>query len=264
LIRAQPADAAMEDPQGHAQGGEQPTHASLHADVEEFLGKWRSRWPEWRIAQVFIDPAQRVRAEAWFALLQEFTDAAWSHGDPTPGIAKLGWWQEELRGWSKGARRHPLGIVLHRFPAPWASLAAGIVMLPSARERVHAADATALQVLTDHLRPYAEAIDACERILFAGASAGDAVAHEGADPRAAVVYIALQTLWLSADATGVAHYGEQARTARAAWPGPASTRPRRVYDALIHRRLRTTAAGGALLPLSPWATLWAAWGAARR
>ena len=40
-------------------------------DLDDFLGKWRGRWPEWRIAQVFVPEAQRPLAEAWFALLQE-------------------------------------------------------------------------------------------------------------------------------------------------------------------------------------------------
>ena len=58
-------------------------------DIEDFLGKWRGRWPEWRIARVFVVESQRDVAEAWFALLQEWSDAAWSADDPTPGFAKL-------------------------------------------------------------------------------------------------------------------------------------------------------------------------------
>src|SRR3546814_2770338 len=77
--------------------------------ADEFTAKWRTRWPEWSIGVVFLPGAQRETAFAWFALVQELTDAAWSGADATPGLAKLAWWNEELQGWAKGARRHPLG-----------------------------------------------------------------------------------------------------------------------------------------------------------
>src|SRR5512141_2186426 len=88
-----------------------------------FADKWRQRWPEWRIAEVFIAPAQRELAIAWFALRQELLDAAWAGSDPRPGEAKLAWWAEELDGWSRGRRRHPLGLTLQRHAAPWSQLA---------------------------------------------------------------------------------------------------------------------------------------------
>src|SRR3546814_18341740 len=80
--------------------------------ADEFTAKWRTRWPEWSIGMVFLPDAQRETAFAWFALVPELTDAAWSGADATPGLAKLAWWNEELPGWAKGARRHPLGAVL--------------------------------------------------------------------------------------------------------------------------------------------------------
>src|SRR5690606_20699556 len=66
----------------------------VHGDAAGFIDKWRARWPEWEIASVFVPEAQRPLAEAWFSLLQELTDAAWGGADPTPGLAKLAWWQE--------------------------------------------------------------------------------------------------------------------------------------------------------------------------
>ena len=101
----------------------------------EFIGKWRARWPEWAIAEVFLPASQREPAQAWFALLQELGDAAWGGEDPRPGEAKLAWWTEELEGWGRGARRHPLGQVLMARAASWAALAAALPTLHASRER---------------------------------------------------------------------------------------------------------------------------------
>ncbi len=238
------------------------------SDYEEFLDKWRGRWPEWRIAQSFVAPFQRARAEAWFALLQEFTDAAWSGDDPTPGIAKLGWWQDELRGWAKGARRHPLGIDLHKSLAPWPSLAAALTPLQAARETVRSGDAAAVSALEETLRPCADAIDACERALFGETTIEPSnvgnVARQHPNNSEGIVLIALYTLWASADAPDPARHADRARALIAAWPQPAAVRPRRVYDALIRERLHAIVVGKGLAPLSPWATLWTGWRAARR
>ena len=54
-----------------------------------FTSKWRARWPEWRVAEVFVPAAERERAVAWFALRQELADAAWAGSGPRPGEAKL-------------------------------------------------------------------------------------------------------------------------------------------------------------------------------
>src|SRR3546814_8669231 len=105
------------------------------SDADEFTAKWRTRWPEWSIGVVFLPDAQRETAFAWFALVQELTDAAWSGADATPGLAKLAWWNEELQGWAKGARRHPLGAVLQPLSAPWTPLAASLLSLQASRER---------------------------------------------------------------------------------------------------------------------------------
>ena len=101
--------------------------------LQGFLGKWRARWPEWAIAETFIPEAQREVAQAWLALREEISEAAWGGQDPRPGDAKLGWWTEELMGWSRGARRHPLGQVLQKLPLDWPLLAAGIPALRASR-----------------------------------------------------------------------------------------------------------------------------------
>ena len=46
----------------------------------EFIAKWRARWPEWAIAEVFLPASRRESMQAWFALLQELGDAAWPRG----------------------------------------------------------------------------------------------------------------------------------------------------------------------------------------
>lgn len=104
------------------------------AALDTFLQKWRTRWPEWAIAEAFVPASQRPLAQAWLALRGELAEAAWGGEDPTPGAAKLGWWEEELRGWARGARRHPLGLALQRQPVDWARLADGIPALRLRRQ----------------------------------------------------------------------------------------------------------------------------------
>ncbi len=211
-------------------------------DVEGFTAKWRERWPEWTVAGVFVPAPWRPLVEAWFALLQEFTDAAWGGDDATPGLAKLAWWSEELRGWAKGARRHPLGAVLQRQAVDWTALATALRGLQAARGRVppEAAD----------LAAFAEAVARIEAILFDGALDGEA--GQGAASRVLADVLAEHAL-----AHGVAP---------SAAPRPrrdAGTRPRRIQSALLSARLARLAAGRPVGALRPWRSLWLAWGAAR-
>ena len=133
------------------------SEASNEATVEaaSFAGKWRARWPEWGIARVFVPAGQRELAEHWFALLQEWTDAA-TTAEPAPGLAKLAWWQEELRGWAKGARRHPLGARLQKLPLDWTMLA---MALPALSRHESGFDDAGVQGL-------ARAISDAEQVLF--------------------------------------------------------------------------------------------------
>ncbi len=195
-----------------------------HADAVAFVEKWRARWPEWGIAQVFVPAAQRPLAEHWFALLQEWGDAA-STGEPAPGLAKLAWWREELQGWSKGARRHPLGARLMVQPLDWAGLADA---LPALAHRGAQVDAAGLDRL-------ARALSRAETALF----------DEASDGHAAIL------AWLT-DVLDTVRVQAQAD------PGGEGTRPRRLLNAITTGRARTGAA-----PLSPWATLRCSWRAAR-
>ena len=57
--------------------------------LDSFLDKWRTRWPEWSVAEPFVPEAQRTLVVAWFTLLQEFDDILNTSGDPMPADAKL-------------------------------------------------------------------------------------------------------------------------------------------------------------------------------
>ena len=230
--------------------------------LQAFLDKWRARWPEWAVAEVFVPAAMRERSLAWASLLQELADAAWGGADPRPGLAKLGWWQEELQGWSRGVRRHPLGLVLQPVAAPWSQLAAVLDSLPAARERAGDPDEALALVM-----PSARAAAAVEAALFGADPAG------AAEDEAALVagwllqsrffhdqdsHVPLSVLAAAGEADPVAAW---ATTLRRHWPGVVSIhRPRRIWTAVALARLET---GDPRQPRSGWSTLWRTWRAAR-
>lgn len=224
--------------------------------LDSFIDKWRARWPEWSVAEVFVPSAQRGTALAWASLQQELTDAAWGGSDARPGEAKLMWWQEELLGWSLGRRRHPLGAVLQRLPAPWAALAAALPALRDSRERPRDASEA-----FSGLMPLASAAAAIEQALFAGAGADAATAR------------LISATWLQArlardgasavplDVLARAGEGDAEASWRDGllreWPAAGhASRPRQLWAAIAYARSRRGAAGR---PLPAWAALWAAW-----
>ena len=214
------------------------TKSSAH---ETFVDKWRSRWPEWAVAEAFVLTAQREPAAAWFALLQEFAEAAWGGTDPAPGLAKLAWWQEELRGWAKGARRHPLGAMLQSQTAAWDALADA---MPPLRHRdLPARPGEAMA----ELRGFGEACAGVESALFDAPST----------PQLATVGLL---------AGPVVREGGQAAAAALlqAWPqAAAGARAVRVHGGLVRLRLRQAAVHGRWEPARRWRSLWNAWRAAR-
>ncbi len=229
------------------------------AALADFIGKWRARWPEWVIAETFVPTHQRETALAWATLQQEFTDAAWGGSDPRPGLAKLGWWQEELNGWTRGARRHPIAIVLQAVPAPWQALAAALPSLADTRERpASVADAFA------SLEPFALAISNIDSAMF-GADAGvdvhqvvaanllhSRMVHDGDD------HVPLDML--ARAGRGDARAAWTSELARQ-WPEVrASTRVRRLWAALANQRLRSNAP---FEPIPTWKALWIAWRSAQ-
>ena len=227
---------------------------------EDFAAKWRARWPEWAIAEVFAPAAQRDVAAAWFTLLQEFVDAMNIAGDPLPADAKLAWWGEELRDWSRQRSRHPLGRVLESQRAPWFELAEALPALVRLREQPHDAE-TAF----DTLRPLAAAIIGVESALFG---------HESGEAELRTV----SAQWLAARLEEAGNAAVPFRMAGHAdpsqadwamelqrqWPGSGGL-PRRLWSALARSRLqRFRAAGEGITPLSPVRALWLGWRAARR
>lgn len=228
-----------------------------------FLDKWRARWPEWSVAEVFIAAHDRQTAAAWFALLQELTDAAWGGGDPRPGEAKLGWWAEELHGWSQRRRRHPLGLTLQSIDAPWSRLGMSLPALLAAREPAVDRDRA---IAT--LGPVADAAAAVGSALFADSSAaptvGPFLAHHlvlRGDLGAPLAVRARLGDGLSEHVLGRAWAGELL-----AWwpPDRAMPRAERVFAALLRDRLRRYNSGGALVqPIPRTSALWLSWRAAR-
>ena len=230
--------------------------------LDSFLDKWRTRWPEWRVVEVFVPASQRQLAVAWFALLQEFADAMNIAGDPLPADAKLAWWGEELRDWNRQRSRHPLGRVLEPHHAPWFELAEALPVLIRLRERPQD-PAQAWEAV----RPLATAIAQVESALF-GSAAGPALmqsisaqwlsarldeAGEGAVPVR------------SADQTGLPQH-RWSEDLLQRWPvRSGGAVPRRLWTALARSRLqRFTGAREGYAPLSPVRALWLGWSAARR
>ncbi|HET8818066.1 MAG TPA: phytoene/squalene synthase family protein [Xanthomonadaceae bacterium] len=229
----------------------------------EFIAKWRARWPEWAIAEVFLQSRRRAPAQAWFALLQELGDAAWGGTDPRPGEAKLAWWAEELDGWGRGARRHPLGQVLMPRAASWAALAAALPTLQASRERPR--DTTAA---VGGIAPFALAGAAVEAELSGTpattASSGDLASALLAER---LLHHADGAVPLQLLAAGEARAGQAwAAALLETWPsGAPVARARRLHALLQRARLAQLARGVATpAPLPPWLTLWRAWRAARR
>ena len=230
--------------------------------LDSFLDKWRLRWPEWRVVEVFVPSAQRGLALAWFALLQEFTDAMNISGDPLPADAKLAWWGEELRDWSRQRSRHPLGRVLEPHHAPWFELAETLPVLVRMRE-AQSEPATAF----DTVRPLALAIAQVESALFGHGSSGALV-------QAINLQLLAARLHEAGNAAVPVSLASQSNTPTPNWAAqllqqwPARNDgaiPRRLWSALARSRLqRFTAAEEGVAPLSPASAVWLGWRAARR
>jgi len=219
-----------------------------HQPAHEFISKWRERWPEWGIADSFLPAAQRSLAAAWWALLQELTLAAWAGNEPAPGLAKLAWWQDELQGWGKGRRRHPLGEHLLTQPLPWAQLAQALNGLPVQRDQVPESTASAVDLV-----PLAQALAASEALLFQAAPAASGNHHP------ILLDLLAEQALLRGDATAAKRLlGERHHLPNAAQP-----RPRRLQSAILAARLQQLQKGQPQRPPPAWRSLLNAWRAAR-
>lgn len=194
--------------------------------------KWCAHWPEWEIAELFVPANTREMAWVWFAWLDELAMAAWSGEDATPGLAKLAWWQEELRGWAKGARRHPLSSVLQPLNVDWGSIANEMGAL---RER-DAGISGDIDAVARTLDGFARSVAMAEHTVFGGTFA--------VQPERL-----LRTMMISAGRVPNATLGEGNAH------GP---RARRLLDAVADRRV--TASNG---KVGRFSVLWASWRAAR-
>src|SRR5690606_37146015 len=231
--------------------------------LDSFLDKWRQRWPEWAVAEVFVPQEGRDRVVAWFALLQEFDDILNTAGDPLPADAKLGWWATELSDWAGQRSRHPLGRILQPVPAPWERLAAALPDLVAARAR--AADQQAAVVA---LERYATAVAEVEAGELDGRAAQprqlatQVLAQRLSDVGQAAVPLSL----LDGEGGTAAVEVAQRDGARALLDGLpariAGLAPRRIWAALARGRLRPQAAGKRVAA-SPVGILWTARRAAR-
>ncbi|MFT3756603.1 MAG: phytoene/squalene synthase family protein [Pseudoxanthomonas sp.] len=200
--------------------------------LDNFIEKWRSRWPEWQLAESFVPVVQREPALAWFALLQEFEDIMNIAGDPLPADAKLAWWGEELRDWSRRRSRHPLGRVLEPHAAPWFELGEKLPLLQALRK----AQGDEMLALATEL---AQTLAVVEQAILGGA----------------------QPDTLSMRAALLASRPAGAELAASGRDIPAQSQgsvPRRLWMA-IHR-LRAESRGSAP---SFWRILWRSWRAAR-
>ena len=194
--------------------------------------KWSAHWPEWEIAELFVPANAREVAWVWFAWLDELAIAAWSGEDATPGLAKLAWWQEELRGWAKGARRHPLGSMLQPLKVDWVGIADQMGAL---RER-EAGLSGDIDTVSRTLDGFAHAVATAEHAVLGGTFA---VQTERL----------LRTMMISAGRLPNATLG---------YGNAHGARPRRLLDAVADRRV--TASQG---KVGRFSLLWASWRAAR-
>lgn len=216
--------------------------------LDSFLDKWRSRWPEWSVAESFIPQSQRHLTMAWFSLLQEFEDIMNVSGDPLAADAKLAWWQQELRDWAEQRSRHPLGRVLEPFHAPWGQLANALPAMQQARIQPHSLEQALAQ-----LQAFAAAVVAVEAVLFGRHAAADAQV-------VAVQWLAARQQAAGAEAIPAGTSATQWRVQLLRqWPAkPALARTHRVWSRLARLRLCREQAGQAVYA-PPLQQLWHSW-----
>ncbi|MFP7721855.1 phytoene/squalene synthase family protein [Lysobacter sp. A3-1-A15] len=244
-----------------SEGLDTPASGGAQQALEAFTGKWRQRWPEWTLAEVFLSAPQRPLALAWAALQQELCDAAWGGSDARPGEAKLAWWAEELAGWGRGMRRHPLGAVLQARATAWPTLAASLPTLAASRGRpgdpAEAANA---------LKSFAHAITLVDAELFGS----EGPAGPGTEDIRVALACLQQARFQQGDDGHVPSslgraWDADARARWAAllladWPPMHGPRPRRLWATLAHLRLER---GDGVSPAPAWRVVWHAWRAAR-
>lgn len=229
------------------------------AALDSFLEKWRVRWPEWSVAEVFVAPSRRDVAVAWFALLQEFDDVLNIAGDPLPADAKLAWWGEELRGWATQRSRHPLGRLLEPVRADWARLADALPTLAEARARAMNTDAA-----FGSLSHYGEAVAVVEAGVLGRAPASQAVVAQMLATRLTEVGPGAVPIDVQQGRSDVDRLRAWSASLSEGWPPGQGARERRLLSAYAQGRLCRFARRGEPAPLpSRAALLFTGWRAAR-
>ena len=227
--------------------------------LDGFVAKWRARWPEWSVAQVFV-PRRAARRRRWpgSRCCRNSPTPPGAAAIPRPAEPSSPGGRKNCAAGRKGARRHPLGDALQRLPAPWTCarrIAAGIARSrasarttprprsghcdrsrrrsPNARRRCSACRPTRA--------PWSDTTLLAERLL--------------ADPQAAVplsIPATRQALrWRSASAWAI--------ELQSAWPLAATppATPAGGLAAGASAAPSRTAVGNE--PLAPWRTLIVAW-----
>lgn len=133
----------------------------------DFEQKWLDAWPENRVVAVFLDPAQRRRANAFGTLVHELSLAAFRLREPQIIAAKLGWWHRELGEAAFGKPHHPITLELfaddvarETDPSLWPALAEGAIA------QVERPGAGTLAALIEQLEPFFSAVAAAESALL--------------------------------------------------------------------------------------------------
>jgi hypothetical protein len=247
------------------------------AALAHFASKWQQREPEMRIAEVFCPPDEKVRFQAWGALLHELRQSMFELSDAGVSELKTGWWAEELTGVGRGGQRHPLTSIMAGVDGPWSAL--GRALLDRDAGDLRAEDTAQAVAL---LMPTATAVLAVESAVFGARESADAA-------RSLAVHWLLQRLpqgLASEDRARIpmhlcARHGIGAAQVQAGQAGAllrdwgrelAAAMPAQVPGAAWIRRgrhrfdralLERLSAGKDISGLAPPLTLWLAWRAAR-
>lgn len=137
--------------------------------LDAFAGKWQAAYPEQRVLQGFVAPAELQTFQAWGALQHELQATLFEIEHEPVRLQKSLWWAEELQRLHEGNPRHPVTQALLPNTAAYAGLPGPLAKL----SRQLPVQAGNTGQLLQCLMPLASAMASCESALFAGAQPGD-------------------------------------------------------------------------------------------
>lgn len=132
--------------------------------LRHYTGKWLAISPEQAVLSVFVPKALRLRTEAWAALHFELFECIFALEHEPVRLQKSQWWAEELQRLQNQTPRHPVTQALIDSDAPFAAMAGPLLAL-AAQVPINSSNTLALMAC---LKPLAQAVDACETVLFQG------------------------------------------------------------------------------------------------